>query len=142
MSEKYTRPAAPGVEASYSESEVRALIGRLLPRVDGGLLLSALQEEGTHASGALPAALAGECGPDARELARVRRVFLVGEGAQAVQLAMSNTLTALQTEAQLLELEPLAEEHRRASARIVELTRRLATVMRRLDPGATPHRTG
>jgi nitrogen-specific signal transduction histidine kinase len=50
-------------------------------------------------------------------------------------MAMRNTLTALQTEAQLLELEPLAEEHRRASTRIVELTRRLATVIRRLDSG-------
>jgi hypothetical protein len=142
MSEKYTGPSAPRVEASFSEAEVRALIGRLFPRADGGLLLRALQEESSDAAGALSSAVAGESGPAARELARVRRVFQVGEGAQAVQLAMSNTLTALQTEAQLLELEPLEEEHRRASARIVELTRRLATVMRRLDPGALPHRTG
>jgi hypothetical protein len=49
---------------------------------------------------------------------------------------MGNTLTALQTEAQFLELEPLADEHRRASTRIVELARRLATVLRRLDPAA------
>ncbi|MEO6526001.1 MAG: hypothetical protein ABIP93_05205 [Gemmatimonadaceae bacterium] len=142
MSEKYTTPVAPGAEATFSTAEVRALISRLLPRTDGAVLLRALEEEGILCSSELPAALGDDVGPEARELERVRRVYLAGEGAQSVRFAMSNTLTALQTEAQLLELEPLAEDHRRASTRIVELTRRLATVMRRLDPGTTPHRSG
>jgi nitrogen-specific signal transduction histidine kinase len=119
---------------------VRELIERLVPGVDGALLLSALQAEQSQASTGSPP-LESECGADARELARVRRVYSAGETARAVHHAMSNTLTALQTEAQLLELEPLADDHRRASTRIVELTRRLATVMRRLDPADGPQRT-
>ena len=88
------------------------------------------------------AARLGEESAAVRELARVRGVYSSGVVAQAVRLAMSNTLTALQTEAQLLELEPLAEEHRRASMRIVELTRRLAAVLRRLEPGDSTGRHG
>jgi nitrogen-specific signal transduction histidine kinase len=140
MSEKYTEPVGTGAEATFSAPAVRELLGRLLPTADGGLILSALQAEISDESAAVPSMLDAEAGPDARELARVRRVYLAGESARAVHHAMSNTLTALQTEAQLLELEPLAEEHRRASTRIVELTRRLATVMRRLDPGVSSRR--
>jgi signal transduction histidine kinase len=141
MTEKYTRPAARGAEPTYSAAEVGALLGRLLPRVDGEIILCALQAEDSCSTVELSGSYGADPTPEASELARVRRVFLVGEGAQVVRHAMSNTLTALQTEAQLLELEPLADEHRRAATRIVELTRRLATVMRQLDPGGTAHRT-
>jgi hypothetical protein len=141
MSESYTGPGAVGAEPTYSASAVRNLLDRLLPNVDGALLLSALRSESSDAPVDLTGSLDAAAGPDSLELARVRRVYRAGEGAQAVHHAMSNTLTALQTEAQLLELEPLADEHRRASTRIVELTRRLATVLRRLDPGVSPQRT-
>jgi nitrogen-specific signal transduction histidine kinase len=140
MSERYSGPGAARNESAISPSAVRELIERLVPGVDGALLLSALQAEQSQASTGSPP-LESECGADARELARVRRVYSAGEAARAVHHAMSNTLTALQTEAQLLELEPLADDHRRASTRIVELTRRLATVMRRLDPADGPQRT-
>jgi hypothetical protein len=41
-------------------------------------------------------------------------------------------------EVQLLELEPLAAEHRTAARRIVELARRVAAVARRLDVSRGP----
>jgi hypothetical protein len=55
------------------------------------------------------------------------------ESVRAVQHAMNDAVTALLAEAQLLELEPLADEHLRAVGRIVELARRVATVAGRLD---------
>ena len=109
------------------------LLGRLLPGADPALVLAGLTSERRDGSRDVVVDLDAEAAPAARELNRVRRLYLAGEGAHAVHLAMNNTLTALQTEAQLLELEPLADEHRRAATRIVELTRRLTLVMRRLD---------
>jgi nitrogen-specific signal transduction histidine kinase len=140
MTERYTEPSPVGAESTYSTEAVRELLGRLLPGADGILLLAALQAEHGDDSKDVVVDLDREAAPAARELARVRRLFLAGEGANAVHHAMSNTLTALQTEAQLLELEPLADEHRSASTRIVELTRRLTTVMRRLDVPSSPSR--
>jgi hypothetical protein len=137
MSENYTEPAAAGAELTYSARTVSALLERLLPQANGALVLGGLLAERAADSPDLLVDLDAEASPAARELARVRRLFLAGESAHAVHHAMSNTLTALQTEAQLLELEPLAEEHRRASTRIVELTRRLTAVMRRLDVGGS-----
>lgn len=134
MREKYSGPDELAADPALDALEVEALLSRLLPGANGSLLLYALLAEGPNGSVDLRTQADAEAPPAARELARVRRVFHTGQGALAVHLAMSNTLTALQTEAQLLELEPLADEHRRASTRIVELTRRLATVMRRLDP--------
>jgi len=52
---------------------------------------------------------------------------------RAAQHALNDAVTALLAEAQLLELEPLADEHLRAVGRIVELARRVAKVARRLD---------
>jgi hypothetical protein len=52
---------------------------------------------------------------------------------RTAQHALNDALTALLAEAQLLELEPLAEEHLRAVGRIVELARQVAQVARRLD---------
>jgi hypothetical protein len=139
MPESYTAPRAVTAEPTYSTLEVTRLLGRLLPGIDGALLLNALRAESSES--AMELTESPDAGPDALELARVRRIYRAGEEARVVHHAMSNTLTALQTEAQLLELEPLADEHRWASTRIVELTRRLAMVMRRLDPGATRQRT-
>lgn len=139
MTESYSAPDALGLDAMLPASVVQELLGRLLPGAKGALLLDALRaERASGGAGAAQAliALDGETSAAARELGRVRRVFAAGELSLGVHLAMNNTLTALQTEAQLLELEPLADEHRRASTRIVELTRRLATVMRRLEPAS------
>jgi hypothetical protein len=140
MSEKYTGPALVGAEPNYSARAVSELLGRLLPGADGALLLAGMLVEGSAGSDDVLVDLDAEAAPARRELARVRRLYFAGEGAHAVHHAMNNTLTALQTEAQLLELEPLAEEHRRASTRIVELTRRLTIVMRRLDTAAESSR--
>jgi hypothetical protein len=125
-----------GAEPVYSAGAVSDLLARLLPGADGALLLAGLAAEGDGSSEDVLVDLDAEAAPAARELTRIRRLYRAGEGAHAVHLAMNNTLTALQTEAQLLELEPLADEHRRASTRIVELTRRLTIVMRRLDNAA------
>ncbi|MEO8562212.1 MAG: hypothetical protein ABI601_09070 [bacterium] len=141
MSEKYTGPSVVGAAPSYSTRAVGELLERMLRGTDGALLLSALLAENATSSTDVVVDLDREAAPAARELARVRRLYLAGEGANAVHHAMSNTLTALQTEAQLLELEPLADEHRSASTRIVELTRRLATVMRRLEMPNIPSRS-
>jgi hypothetical protein len=132
MGEKYSELEGLAADGTFDAAAVQALLGRLASSADGALLLRGLMEE-SAAEGAT-SRLDVDASPAGRELARVRRQLRAGEVAQSVQLAMGNTLTALQTEAQLLELEPLADEHRRASSRIVELTRRLATVLRRLDP--------
>jgi hypothetical protein len=55
------------------------------------------------------------------------------ESLRTAHHALNDALTALLAEAQLLELEPLADEHLRAVGRIVELARRVAKVARRLD---------
>lgn len=142
MREKYTEPEAAAAEPALLASTMRELLERMLPRVDGALLLSALLAENAGSSADVYSSLGPDESPQAHELARVRRVYRAGEAAQAVEMAMRNTLTALQTEAQLLELEPLADDHRRASSRIVDLTRRLATVMRRLDSGGLASTSG
>src|SRR3954465_2346638 len=104
MLEKYSEPDAVGVEPALSVAAVRELLGRLLPRADGALLLEALMAEDRGASIDLPAQLDEDALPSARELTRVRRVYLAGERAQSVHLAMSNTLTALQTQPHLRAL--------------------------------------
>ena len=68
-----------------------------------------------------------------RELHRVRAYVALGASAHALQHAFNNPLTALLAEAQLLELEPLAEDHRQAVRRILELSRRLVILSRRLS---------
>jgi hypothetical protein len=52
---------------------------------------------------------------------------------RAAQHEMNVAVAALLAEAQLLELEPLADEHLRAVGRIIELARRVAKAGRRLD---------
>ena len=52
------------------------------------------------------------------------------ESMRAAQHAMNDAVTALLAEAELLELEPLADEHLRAVGRIVELARRVAWMAR------------
>jgi hypothetical protein len=137
MGEKYSEPDEVAAEATFDAAVVQALLGRLAPSADAALLLRGLLAESAEAGvSSASLRLDAEGSMEGRELARVRRQLRAGEVVQSVHLAMGNTLTALQTEAQLLELEPLADQHRQASARIVELARRLATVLRRLDSAA------
>lgn len=90
-----------------------------------------------------PAVLAAASAPDdsvaARELRETQRLIAAGEIALGLQHSLNNPLAALLAEAQLLELEPLPEEHHQAVQRMVELCRRLAGIVRRLD-GVTPNR--
>jgi hypothetical protein len=55
------------------------------------------------------------------------------ESVRVAQHAMNDAVTALLAEAELLELEPLADAHLRAVGRIVELAGRVARLARRLD---------
>jgi signal transduction histidine kinase len=84
---------------------------------------------------ALASALAGdERRRDARaELRRTQRLIAAGEIALGLQHALNNPLAALLAEAQLLELEPLPADQAEAAERIVEYTRRVIDVVRRLD---------
>lgn len=67
------------------------------------------------------------------ELRRTQRLVAAGEIALGMQHSMNNPLTAILAEAQLLELETLSPETLTAVRRIVENTRRLVTLVRRLD---------
>jgi signal transduction histidine kinase len=139
MGEKYTND-----DVSGSASELaQALLARLVPDADAALLVSALLDEAARATspaGAADAALPDDADakPPERELRRVRRQLALGEAARSAQHDLNNPLTALMAEVQLLELEALAPEHRAAIRRIVELTRRVAAVTRRLDVPAGP----
>lgn len=132
MNESYSGDDASG--AARDNAQARDIITQLLPGVDAALLVSAL---GTERAGAAPRHRDDE-DPSSRELRRVRRQFAVGAAARSAQHELNNPLTALLAEAQLLELEPLPAEHRAAATRIVELARRIAAAVRRLDPVEQP----
>jgi signal transduction histidine kinase len=137
MNESYSGSEAPA--AVGARDRMRDLIGRLLPGADADLLLSALDaERARSATGSSNAVLADEEDPATRELHRVRRQFALGESARTAQHELNNPLTALLAEAQLLELEPMAGEHRAAVGRIVALARRIAAVARRFEAGGAP----
>ena len=81
---------------------------------------------------ALAAAAGGESGVTA-ELRQARRIFAAGQAALSLQHAINNPLAALLAEAQLLQLEELTGEQRGSVDRMVELCRRIVTLVRRLD---------
>lgn len=81
----------------------------------------------------LDASKLDESAPIVQELRRAQRLTAAGEIARKVQHDVNNPLTALLAEAQLLEMEPMPEEHRQAVIRIIDLCRRAAAVVRRLD---------
>jgi signal transduction histidine kinase len=56
-----------------------------------------------------------------------------GELAMRLQHSLNNPLAALLAEAQLLELEPLPQDHKESVERIIELSRRVIDVIRALD---------
>ena len=68
-----------------------------------------------------------------RALRQTQRLLAAGELAMRLQHSLNNPLAALLAEAQLLELEPLAPDHRGAVERIIELSRRVIDVVRGLD---------
>lgn len=68
------------------------------------------------------------------ELRRTQRLLAAGEIALGLQHAMNNPLTAVLAEAQLLEMEQLSPETMTAVRRIIESTRRLVALVRKLDP--------
>ena len=135
---------ARGIRAGGSKAAIILVVGapdeRLAARVApyGVLEQVPLQE----ASRALGPALERALGPgDASaahaaaldELRRAQRLVAAGEIALGLQHSMNNPLTAILAEAQLLEMEELAPEIRTAVGRIVENTRRLVTLVRKLD---------
>lgn len=67
------------------------------------------------------------------EMRRTQRLLAAGEIALGLQHAMNNPLTAVLAEAQLLEMEELPEEQAAAVKRIVESTRRVVQLVRKLD---------
>jgi signal transduction histidine kinase len=72
------------------------------------------------------------------DLRRVQQVLAAGEVTTRIQHTLNNPLTALLAEAQLLELEPLSEEHRAAVHRIIELCRRVVAMVRGLEARPRP----
>lgn len=69
----------------------------------------------------------------AMELRQARRTFAAGQMARSIQHGINNPLAALLAEAQLLQMEELAPEQRGSVDRMVELCRRIVTLVRRLD---------
>jgi len=68
-----------------------------------------------------------------KALRQTQRLLAAGELATRLQHSINNPLAALLAEAQLLELEPLASDHRASVERIIELSRRVISVVRALD---------
>jgi signal transduction histidine kinase len=69
----------------------------------------------------------------ARALRHNQRLVAAGELAMRLQHSLNNPLAGLLAEAQLLDMEDLAPDHRASVRRIIELTRRVIDVVRGLD---------
>ena len=138
------RPSTPVAITEPHTALARELIAQLLPSADADKVVRALLAEREEAGGAPaePTHYNSDEEVAVRELARVRGQFALGESARTLQHAFNNPLTALLAEAQLLEGEAMADEHRAALARMLELTRRLVTVSRRLEQASTSLRVG
>lgn len=146
MSESYSDrgdgiSTPPLMVAEPSTLFARDLIAQLFPSADPDKLILALLAERDSLGKRVTESQVynSEEQVAARELRRLRSDVALGESARALQHAFNNPLTALLAEAQLLELEPLSEEHRGAVTRILALARRLVILSRRLginDPEA------
>lgn len=139
-----TGAATPLAVAEPSTILVRDLIAQLLPGYDPEKLVRALLAERDSASDAVPEVAQYNSDEQIamRELLRVRSQLALGEAARTLQHAFNNPLTALLAEAQLLELEPLGDDHRAAVLRIVALSRRLVALSRRLTSTEAENRIG
>ena len=91
-----------------------------------------VEESPVELGDALTAALA-EGSPAAVEVAQARRVFATGQATLSLQHSINNPLAALLAEAQLLQLEELTGEQRQAVDRMIDLCRRIVSLVRRLD---------
>jgi signal transduction histidine kinase len=104
-----------------------------------GLAASVLKAELVQAlPGAVVTGLAGSRPADAtfaqwRQLRRMQQMVAAGEVAVGLRHALNNPLAALLAEAQLLEMEPLSEEHLSAVRRVLELCRRVIGLVRKLE---------
>ncbi|MEO7455573.1 MAG: histidine kinase dimerization/phospho-acceptor domain-containing protein [Gemmatimonadaceae bacterium] len=151
MGESYSGRVANGVAPATAATNVavvseptrppdaRDLIAQLMPGVDAHRLIRALMAERQPADsvpGEVPR-YDSDAEVCARELRRVRAQLSLGEAARTLQHAFNNPLTALMAEAQLLEFEALPDEARGAVRRILDLTRRLATLTRKLGEDDT-----
>ena len=63
----------------------------------------------------------------------MQQLIALGTATSQIQHTLNNPLTALLAEAQLLEMEPLADDHRAAVKRIIELCRRMVGMVRGLQ---------
>ena len=81
----------------------------------------------------LAAQLALAESPYADQVMRARRLMAAGELAAKLQHALNNALMGVLAEAQLMQLDPLSDEHAAAVGRIVALCRRMIELTRSLD---------
>ncbi|MEP6621312.1 MAG: histidine kinase dimerization/phospho-acceptor domain-containing protein [bacterium] len=148
MAESYTGPSddvtvpppAPPDAPAPDRLLAREVLAQLLPGYDADQILRALITE-RHSGGEAPSPPSRYNSDDElaqRELARARAQIALGETARSLQHAFNNPLTALLAEAQLLELDPLGDEQRAAVRRILELSRRLVGLSRRLGASDAP----
>ena len=116
-------PAGEDVSADRLGAQTCELRGDLLPlatAVDASIRVQrGADDPGAHAA--------------VRALRQTQRLLAAGELAMRLQHSLNNPLAALLAEAQLLELEPLARDHRESVERIIELSRRVIDVVRGLD---------
>lgn len=75
----------------------------------------------------------GSDSSESPELVQLRRTFAAGQVALSLQHGINNPLAALLAETQLLQLEDLTSEQRASADRMVELCRRIVSLVRRLD---------
>lgn len=151
MDERYSEPTESGgvertssgefpVSGTAALTSARELIAQLLPGVDSERIALALLHEREPLADTAPgvARYNSEAELATRELRRLRAQLALGEAARSLQHAFNNPLTALLAEAQLLELDTLEDEQRAAVNRILDLTRRLVALSRRLGSADSP----
>ena len=120
--------------ASVSSADVMVVDADVGGR-EGANALKEIRAGGYQGPVVLVARAGAELAPAERELRRVQQLIAMGEATGRIQHTLNNPLTALLAEAQLLEMEELADDHRAAVRRIIELCRRLVGMVRTLDPG-------
>jgi signal transduction histidine kinase len=122
-----TKPLAPADDATLSRAGARSCV----LRGDGlAPLASAIADSMLINGDGAESAAAGQA---IRSLRQTQRLIAAGELAMRLQHSLNNPLAALLAEAQLLELETLAPDHRESVERIIELCRRVIDVVRGLD---------
>jgi nitrogen-specific signal transduction histidine kinase len=77
----------------------------------------------------------------ARSLADTRQLLAAGQIARRVRHDLNNPLAAMLAEAQLLEMDAASTDDRDAAGRLLELCRRLVTIVGRLE-GPASHSSG